>query len=121
MDKTSRLEQRIANRRKRRWKRRARIAAPFLTIPALVATLMLSVGIVEYQPKEAPPKLTDRPISKDNLERRTALHARRPGLADTAVLTSPSHRKDRLLDTLRPLPTGGVDTPLVGSSTRAPR
>lgn len=103
MDPSSKLEERISNRRQRRWRRRARIAAPFFTIPLLIGTLVLAVGIIEYQPKEPREKLTDRPISKANLEYRKSMHSKRPGLSDAAVLTSPATRTERLMETLRPI------------------
>jgi len=49
-DGTDSLEDRLAKRRVRRWKRRARIAGPFLAIPAMLGLLVLSVGVIEYQP-----------------------------------------------------------------------
>lgn len=101
MDKTNRLEQRIANRRKRRWKRRARIAAPFLAIPILVAALVLSVGIIEYAPKPPAAKLTDRPISTGQYQARQRLLSQRPRLPDAAVLTSPAQRSGRLAQSLQ--------------------
>lgn len=52
MEEVSKLEERIRNRRQRRWKRRGRIIAPFAALPLLVAALMLSVDIIEYAPQE---------------------------------------------------------------------
>ena len=37
MSESSRLEERINNRRRRRWQRRLRIAAPFAALPLLLA------------------------------------------------------------------------------------
>jgi hypothetical protein len=48
----------------RRWKRRARIAAPFLSLPPLVAVLMFSVDLVECRPVEPRERLVDRPIMR---------------------------------------------------------
>lgn len=42
-------KERLARRRARRWKRRARIAGPFVGISILFATLSLSVGLIEYE------------------------------------------------------------------------
>lgn len=58
------LEDRIKHRRSRRWKRRARMAAPFAALPFLFAALVLSVDIIEYQPQKPRPKLADRPLPK---------------------------------------------------------
>ncbi|MCR9095364.1 MAG: hypothetical protein NXI30_14180 [bacterium] len=55
-------EQRLQRRRIRRWKRRARIAGPFLGLPLLVGTLALSVDLITYSPAPAREKLTDRPL-----------------------------------------------------------
>ncbi len=41
---------RLAMRRARRWRRRARIAAPFLAVPVMLGLLLLSVDLIEYQP-----------------------------------------------------------------------
>lgn len=110
MDPTKRLEDRIANKRRRRWRRRVRIATPFLMLPILIGALVLSVGIIEYAPKKPTPKLTDKPISKKNLEFRRRLASRRPGLSNTDVLTSPNVRKsERIMDTLRPATTPAPD------------
>ena len=42
---------RLRDRRIRRWKRRFRLVSPLLGIPALLATLSLSVGLIEYAPQ----------------------------------------------------------------------
>ena len=55
-------DERMLKRRARRWKRRARIAGPLLSVPILVLTLALSVDLIEYQPQEPQEKLADRPI-----------------------------------------------------------
>ncbi len=44
----------IGRRRVRRWSRRARIAAPFLVVPAILGLLILSVDLIEYQPQTSP-------------------------------------------------------------------
>ena len=41
---------RMALRRTRRWRRRARIVVPFLTVPVILGLLVLSVDLIEYQP-----------------------------------------------------------------------
>ena len=56
-------DERAQRRRVRRWKRRARILAPFLGIPILLAALALSVDMIEYVPQPPPDKLADRPIN----------------------------------------------------------
>jgi hypothetical protein len=55
-------EEKLHRRRVRQWKRRARIAGPFIGITLLIAALSLSVGLIEYQPRENPDRLSDRPI-----------------------------------------------------------
>ena len=55
-------EERMQRRRARRWKRRARIVAPFLGVSALLATLAISVDLIEYQPQPAKQRLSDRPL-----------------------------------------------------------
>ncbi|MEM9175178.1 MAG: hypothetical protein AAGC67_08075 [Myxococcota bacterium] len=55
-------EQRLQRRRARRWKRRARIAGPFLGLPLLLGTLALSVDLITYSPAPPREKLTDRPL-----------------------------------------------------------
>lgn len=57
-------EERLQRRRARRWKRRARIAGPFLGLPLLLGTLALSVDLITYSPAPAREKLTDRPLPK---------------------------------------------------------
>ena len=82
-------EERQIHRRARRWKRRARILGPFLGIPLLLATLSLSVDLVEYQPQEEKDRLSDQPIRMDarTVDARTSpssssTHSTRPGLIE---------------------------------------
>jgi hypothetical protein len=55
-------EERLARRRIRRWKRRGRIAAPFVGISILFVTLTLSVDFIEYEPTTESERLSDRPM-----------------------------------------------------------
>jgi hypothetical protein len=55
-------EHRSQRRLVRRWKRRLRIAAPFLSVPLLLGMLVLSVDLIEYRPEEPPKRLSERPI-----------------------------------------------------------
>lgn len=55
-------EEHFQRRRMRRWKRRGRIMGPFLGVPILLATLSLSVDLIEYTAQPAPDQLVDRPI-----------------------------------------------------------
>jgi hypothetical protein len=55
--------ERLQRRTVRRWKRRARIVGPFFGVPLLLATLLLSVDFIEYQPQEERSRLVDRPIT----------------------------------------------------------
>lgn len=56
-------EDKLHRRRVRRWKRRARIAGPFIGVSILLAALALSVDLIEYQPHPNPERLSDRPIN----------------------------------------------------------
>ena len=53
MSETTKLDERINNRVKRRWKRRARIVAPFAALPLLLGTLVMSIDFIEYAPQES--------------------------------------------------------------------
>jgi hypothetical protein len=52
---------RTAVRRTRRWRRRARIAAPFLVVPAMLGLLVLSVDLIEYRPSREAGRASERP------------------------------------------------------------
>ena len=54
LDSTDSLDERLARRRARRWRRRARIAGPLLAVPAVLGLLVLSVDLIEYRPAERP-------------------------------------------------------------------
>lgn len=43
-------EDRLARRRARRFRRRARIFAPFLAVPGMLGVLLLSVNLIEHRP-----------------------------------------------------------------------
>lgn len=49
-DSTDQQDDRQRHRRARRWRRRARIAGPFLVVPAMLAVLLLLVDLIEYRP-----------------------------------------------------------------------
>lgn len=51
----------IGRRNLRRWQRRARIAGPFLAVPAMLGLLVLSVGLIEYQPQKSHRTASERP------------------------------------------------------------
>lgn len=55
-------EHRSHRRLVRRWKRRLRIAAPFLSVPLLLGMLVLSVDLIEYRPEASPRRLHERPV-----------------------------------------------------------
>jgi len=55
-------EAKLHRRRVRRWKRRARIAGPFVGVTILLAALSLSVDLIEYQPRKSPDRLSVRPM-----------------------------------------------------------
>ncbi len=79
-------EQRQHRRRIRRIKRRLRIFGPFLAVPILLATLALSVDLVEYQPTEEPDRLSDRPIRIEKAK--DARRAPQPSYISTIPVTS---------------------------------
>lgn len=79
-------EERRQRRRARRWKRRARLFGPFLGLPLLVGTLALSVDLIEYVPKPAPERLSDRPIPTKQLDQARANRATRPSAANAPVI-----------------------------------
>lgn len=127
----NKLEERIQNRSSRRWKRRARIAAPFAGVPLLFGMLALSVDLIEYQPQEPRPKLNSRPIATRALEARPAKPAARHQATQTAISTSAmmdTHRIDsmqageldsKLLDGEMPIPsTSDLRPPTRPYSTR---
>jgi hypothetical protein len=91
MTESNKLEERIQNRRLRRWKRRGRIIAPFAAIPLLLATLMLSVGIVEYAPQEPRMETVVKRVP-------TRTHSIRPSLATQTAIATPSVADNVLLD-----------------------
>ena len=79
-------DERMLKRRARRWKRRARIAGPLLSVPVLVFTLALSVDLIEYQPYEPPERLADRPIPEAVLaKQRSRAIPHRSSVSDTSV------------------------------------
>lgn len=82
-------EQRLQRRRVRRWKRRARIAGPFLGLPLLVGTLALSVDLITYSPAPPREKLADRPLP--TAERKTAVRVPMPSsvMSDAAPVVAP--------------------------------
>jgi hypothetical protein len=50
LDTTDPQDDRQSQRRARRWRRRARIAGPFLVVPAMLGGLLLLVDLIEYRP-----------------------------------------------------------------------
>ncbi len=82
-DAADTADERLQRRRVRRLKRRARILGPFLGLPLLIFTLSLSVDLVEYQPREEPDRLTDRPI------RMTGQRATQPTLQPSPWAATP--------------------------------
>ena len=69
IDRPESPAERRARRRVRRWKRRARMAGPFLGLPILVGALALSVDLIEYDPEPVQDRLSDRPIPPQVLDR----------------------------------------------------
>jgi hypothetical protein len=105
-------DERMLKRRARRWKRRARIAGPLLSVPILVLTLALSVDLIEYQPQEPQEKLADRPIPESILAKQ---HSRaiphRTTVSEASVAPPPSSLS---AEGTQGLPTGtsGIDLSL---------
>lgn len=62
LDRHESPEERMQRRRARRWRRRARMAGPFVGLSALLGTLALSVDLIEYQPQVQKNRLSDRPL-----------------------------------------------------------
>ena len=79
-------EDRRAMRLARRWRRRARIAAPFLVVPAMLGLLVLSVDLIEYRRSPKP----DRASAPTRSER--TVPSKPDGLSD-----SMSHAPDAAL------------------------
>lgn len=71
-------------RRIRRWQRRARLAAPFLAVPAMLGLLIASVDLVEYQPAVAQKAAPARAVA----EVRRAEPMRSDALVESANVTS---------------------------------
>ena len=84
-------EERLQRRRARRWKRRARIAGPFLGLPLLVGTLALSVDLITYSPAPEREKLTDRPLPEAVKKPKTTVRVPMPStvLSDAAPVVAP--------------------------------
>ncbi len=61
-DGTDSIEDRISQKRARRWKRRGRIAAPFVAVPATFLLLVVSIDLIEYQP--APEKRSAASVAR---------------------------------------------------------
>ena len=61
--------ERKQRRRSRRRKRSARTAGPFLGIPLLLGTLMLSVDLIEYDLQPEGERLVDRPTPEGGVEK----------------------------------------------------
>lgn len=87
IDKHESSEERMQRRRARRWKRRARIAGPFLGLPLLVGALALSVDLITYAPVPPREKLADRPMSNSATEQgRSRATSPQSGISNTPVV-----------------------------------
>ena len=105
-------EERLSRRRSRRWKRRARIAGPFLGIPILLVTLTLSVDLIEYDPQ--PERPNDRPIPVAVIEKaqdRTLHSEATVSSTSVASTTTAAAAQNSVPDVAL-----AGDTPLVGGS-----
>lgn len=86
------LGDRIGRRNIRRWTRRARLAAPFLAVPAILGLLVLSVDLIEYQPQKSPRPATDRqaPVANRPVPIRSdAIRVEPQDLSSLSVVESP--------------------------------
>ena len=96
------LIERVGRRRVRRWSRRARIAAPFLVVPAILGLLILSVDLIEYQPQKSP-RTASRPTApvatRHTAGRSEAVIVEPQGVSSISVVDSP-------LSSASPLPSG---------------
>ena len=96
------LIERVGRRRVRRWSRRARIAAPFLVVPAILGLLILSVDLIEYQPQKSP-RAASRPTApvatRHTAGRSEAVIVEPQGVSSISVVDSP-------LSSASPLPSG---------------
>ena len=82
-------EERMLRRRARRWKRRARIVGPFLGVSALVATLALSVDLIEYQPQPEQNRSSHRPLPEPLAQRQQNMDSSlAKSVATTSVVTA---------------------------------
>jgi hypothetical protein len=84
MNELSKLEERMINRRVRRWKRRGRLIAPFAALPLLLCTLVLSVDLIEYSPKEPREKAVEN-ASRQQIKRLQPSPAARAAISTPAV------------------------------------
>lgn len=100
LDSTESQADRLARRRARRWQRRARIAGPFLVVPAMLGLLVLSVDLIEYQPAEPAGLAKSRP---------RAASAARPGPEREAMMQAPEAA----------LAVSVVDAPMPGAMERS--
>lgn len=91
-DRPETPEERLQRRRIRRWKRRARIVAPLLGVPILLAALALSVDLIEYRPQPKRERLSDRPIRIDP-------KPARPSVPDVPVVSIPGTRVPHVVGT----------------------
>lgn len=76
--------ERKQRRRSRRRKRSARTAGPFLGIPLLLGTLMLSVDLIEYDLQPEGERLVDRPTREGMAEKAS----KRKAASSTSVPTT---------------------------------
>jgi hypothetical protein len=110
-------DERMLRRRARRWKRRARIAGPFLSVPILIATLALSVDLIEYQPQEPREKLADRPIPESILaKQRSRTIPHRTSVSDASVTPPSSFPAEGTQK--KPPSTSEIDLSLRGNDTK---
>lgn len=101
-------KERLLRRRARRWKRRARMAGPFLAIPLLLGALMLSVNMIEYDPQPERHRLSDRPVAVVEKQQERPIHPKASAQSSSVASPTPAERDSALDVSL------AGDTPLVG-------
>ena len=89
-DRPGSPEERKQRRRSRRRKRSARLAGPFLGIPLLLGTLMLSVDLIEYDLQPEDERLVDRPTPEGGVEKAHKLKAASsPSVPMASIVSAP--------------------------------
>lgn len=92
----------------RRWIRRARLVAPFVSLPLLFGALLLSIDLIEYRPVREPSRLLERSIAGAKMKTDA------PFSTETAISISAIRTPDLEADAL-----AGPDNEVSGPDRRA--